>query len=299
MQDAGGELSRTTVRLFNELKSQAERAASDQGVSLNTYISRAVSDSVRSAVPNKGGHSGRGPRRPLGPQRHRLHPRLSRTALNSQPRLRTPARTPVQSPHHRLTSTDEDPMHTFLTPEPITLEIRNASGEIRVDLADVATTTVDVVASLVHPFGFLDDVFRAVASKGPSSASTARRSPAAVGPASTGPALTTHAGALDDPAERVRVDLRQARRRGRRGDPDRGHRHRPGRLEVLVHGARHRAHRLGHPDPVAVGGRHHHRPGRSTGDQDRIRRHPGRRGDRPFGGADRQRRHRDRRHRRV
>ena len=61
MQDAGGELSRTTVRLFNELKSQAERAASDQGVSLNTYISRAVSDSVRSAVPNKGGNRGRGP----------------------------------------------------------------------------------------------------------------------------------------------------------------------------------------------------------------------------------------------
>src|SRR6478752_8941901 len=56
MQDAGGELSRTTVRLFNELKSQAEKAASDQGVSLNTYISRAVSDSVRSAVPNKGNH---------------------------------------------------------------------------------------------------------------------------------------------------------------------------------------------------------------------------------------------------
>jgi len=61
MQDAGGELSRTTVRLFNELKSQAERAASEQGVSLNTYISRAVSDSVRSAVPNKSGNRGRGP----------------------------------------------------------------------------------------------------------------------------------------------------------------------------------------------------------------------------------------------
>jgi len=60
MQDAGGELSRTTVRLFNELKAQAEQAASEQGVSLNTYISRAVSDSVRSAVPNKGGHHGRG-----------------------------------------------------------------------------------------------------------------------------------------------------------------------------------------------------------------------------------------------
>ena len=61
MQDAGGELSRTTVRLFNELKSQAERAASEQGVSLNTYISRAVSDSVRSAVPNKNSNRGRGP----------------------------------------------------------------------------------------------------------------------------------------------------------------------------------------------------------------------------------------------
>lgn len=66
LQDAGGELSRTTVRLFNELKSQAERAASEQGVSLNTYISRAVSDSVRSAVPNKGGHRGRGPEDPSG-----------------------------------------------------------------------------------------------------------------------------------------------------------------------------------------------------------------------------------------
>lgn len=54
LQDVGGELSRTTVRLFNELKSQAERAAGDQGVSLNTYISRAVADSVRSAVPGKG-----------------------------------------------------------------------------------------------------------------------------------------------------------------------------------------------------------------------------------------------------
>ena len=51
MQEAGGELSRTTVRLFNDLKSQAEQAASDEGVSLNTYISRAVSNSVRTAVP--------------------------------------------------------------------------------------------------------------------------------------------------------------------------------------------------------------------------------------------------------
>ena len=51
-------------------------------------------------------------------------------------------------------------MQTFLTPEPITIEIRNASGEIRVDLADVATTTVDVVAATSHPLGFLDDVIQ-------------------------------------------------------------------------------------------------------------------------------------------
>ncbi len=71
MQEAGGELSRTTVRLFNDLKAQAERAASDQGVSLNTYISRAVSDSVRTAVPpggrrGHGGHDGRGGRTVTG-----------------------------------------------------------------------------------------------------------------------------------------------------------------------------------------------------------------------------------------
>jgi hypothetical protein len=62
MQEAGGELSRTTVRLFNDLKSQAEQAASEQGVSLNTYISRAVSESVRNAVPpGRNGKRGKGP----------------------------------------------------------------------------------------------------------------------------------------------------------------------------------------------------------------------------------------------
>jgi hypothetical protein len=48
VRDAGDELSRTTLRLVNKLKSQAERAATDQGVSLNTYIQHAVSDAVRS-----------------------------------------------------------------------------------------------------------------------------------------------------------------------------------------------------------------------------------------------------------
>ena len=60
VQDAGGELSRTTVRLIHDLKSEAEQAASDQGVSLNTYISRAVSDAVRAAATgNKPRKSGR------------------------------------------------------------------------------------------------------------------------------------------------------------------------------------------------------------------------------------------------
>lgn len=61
MRDAGGELSRTTLRLFNDLKSQAEQAASGQGVSLNTYIQHAVSDAVRSSVQGKGRRGRGGP----------------------------------------------------------------------------------------------------------------------------------------------------------------------------------------------------------------------------------------------
>lgn len=49
MREAGDELSRTTLRLVNRLKSQAEQAATVQGVSLNTYIQRAVADAVRAA----------------------------------------------------------------------------------------------------------------------------------------------------------------------------------------------------------------------------------------------------------
>lgn len=60
MRDAGTELSRTTVRLFNDLKSQAELAANDQGISLNSYISKAVADSVRGV---KGAKSGKSTRR--------------------------------------------------------------------------------------------------------------------------------------------------------------------------------------------------------------------------------------------
>jgi len=56
----------------------------------------------------------------------------------------------------------EDAMHTFLTPEPITLEIRNASGNIQIVLSDTATTTVDIAAGTSHPLGFLDDVISAL-----------------------------------------------------------------------------------------------------------------------------------------
>jgi len=109
-------------------------------------------------------------------------------------------------------------MHTFLTPDPITLEIRNAAGEIRVDLADVATTTVDVVASPSHPLGFLDDVFRAVAAKaqsvGDRKAFTGGRPrfdpPRFDRPGFDRPGFGGGDDSVEDPTERVRVDFRGA-----------------------------------------------------------------------------------------
>lgn len=58
VRDASEELSRTTLRLVNNLKAQAEQAASAQGVSLNTYIQRAVSDAVRAASGRARRHGG-------------------------------------------------------------------------------------------------------------------------------------------------------------------------------------------------------------------------------------------------
>lgn len=57
--EASGDLSRTTVRMFNELKSQAEKAATDQGVSLNAFISRAVADSIRGPRRGRDARPGR------------------------------------------------------------------------------------------------------------------------------------------------------------------------------------------------------------------------------------------------
>ncbi|MGH4013254.1 MAG: toxin-antitoxin system HicB family antitoxin [Pseudonocardiaceae bacterium] len=42
-----GDISRMTVRLFDQLKDQAERAAAEQGVSLNTWVSHAVQGALR------------------------------------------------------------------------------------------------------------------------------------------------------------------------------------------------------------------------------------------------------------
>lgn len=94
-------------------------------------------------------------------------------------------------------------MHTFLTPEPITVEIRSASGEIRVDLADVATTTIDVVASTAHPLSFLDDLIRTAKSQFGNRAFAGGR------PGFD--SATDAAGDLaEDAVERVRVDLRES-----------------------------------------------------------------------------------------
>ncbi|MGH3793910.1 MAG: toxin-antitoxin system HicB family antitoxin [Pseudonocardiaceae bacterium] len=45
--DMGGDISRMTLRLLDQLKGQAERAAAEQGVSLNTWVSQAVQGALR------------------------------------------------------------------------------------------------------------------------------------------------------------------------------------------------------------------------------------------------------------
>ncbi|WP_395725739.1 DUF4097 family beta strand repeat-containing protein [Nakamurella sp.] len=91
-------------------------------------------------------------------------------------------------------------MQTFLTPEPITIEIRNSAGSVQVDLADVTTSTIDVVPGPSHPLGFLDDVIRAA---------KAQFAGARSGGADSAPSGYREDRPLDDPTERVRVDLRQ------------------------------------------------------------------------------------------
>lgn len=52
-------------------------------------------------------------------------------------------------------------MTVFTTPEPITVEVRNAAGSVTVDLLETTTTTVDIEVTGSNPFGFLDDLAKA------------------------------------------------------------------------------------------------------------------------------------------
>jgi hypothetical protein len=56
----GGDISRMTLRLIDEVKSKAEQAAASQGVSLNTWVSQAVQSSLHGGA--WGGRGGRGRR---------------------------------------------------------------------------------------------------------------------------------------------------------------------------------------------------------------------------------------------
>ena len=54
----GGDISRMTLRLFEQIKGQAEQAAAAQGVSLNTFVSQAVQGALR-GDKQSGGHKRR------------------------------------------------------------------------------------------------------------------------------------------------------------------------------------------------------------------------------------------------
>jgi hypothetical protein len=45
--EAGGDVRRMTLRLIDQVKAQAERAAAEQGVSLNAWVSQAVAGALR------------------------------------------------------------------------------------------------------------------------------------------------------------------------------------------------------------------------------------------------------------
>lgn len=113
-------------------------------------------------------------------------------------------------------------MPTFLTPEPITIEVRNATGEIVVDLSEVTTAEVEVTASGGHPFGFVDEMFRSFRGRKPWDMDSIRRqfsfsgSPGPAGPgAGPGDAGDTgFPGGYDtpqeDPVDQVRIDLKSS-----------------------------------------------------------------------------------------
>lgn len=68
--DASGDISRMTLRLFEQLKSQAEQAAAAQGVSLNTFVSQAVQGALRGTARHHGPAGSAGPANSGGPGGH-------------------------------------------------------------------------------------------------------------------------------------------------------------------------------------------------------------------------------------
>ncbi|MEU0788655.1 toxin-antitoxin system HicB family antitoxin [Amycolatopsis sp. NPDC005961] len=59
----GGDISRITLRLVEQIKGQAERAAQAQGVSLNTFVSQAVQGALgHGALGGGAKHHGKGER---------------------------------------------------------------------------------------------------------------------------------------------------------------------------------------------------------------------------------------------
>jgi sugar phosphate isomerase/epimerase len=58
--DSAENISRMTLRMFEQIKNQAEEAAAAQGVSLNTFVSQAVRGALHRGIREKGwtGHHG-------------------------------------------------------------------------------------------------------------------------------------------------------------------------------------------------------------------------------------------------
>lgn len=55
--DVSGDISRVTVRMVDQLKAKAERAANQDGVSLNSWLSQAVHSALREPGPPPTGSS--------------------------------------------------------------------------------------------------------------------------------------------------------------------------------------------------------------------------------------------------
>lgn len=55
LEELGGDVSRVTLRMFEQVKARAEQAASAQGVSLNSWLSQTVQGALNQGEPGRGG----------------------------------------------------------------------------------------------------------------------------------------------------------------------------------------------------------------------------------------------------